>query len=142
MGQQVQGLDNQIDGDGGIKSESLVADNSDVGMPVGEIVCDKRYVLVGTHENGHVLKACSLFAEGPDGCGYPVQRLLFVVLGRQQADRDKASWRMVVRRLLDDVLISVTKLFGVFGRLLALPFIFQTCRLGKEGVVEVNDVLV
>ena len=115
MCEQVQRLDDDVHRERGIEAEGFVADYFyAVCHLFGEVVGNERYEVVGTHKDGDVALSDSLVDEFADDADQIVERLLPVVLGRQQSDADESIVGPRVGHLLRHFLIGACQLLG-FG---------------------------
>ena len=128
MSQESQALHDGHHRRRGIEAEGFVAHHLHIGKLLHEVACDDRNVAVGTHQNGDILGFSALFQQVLHLLAQQLQRRLFVVVGRQQADLHVTAHA----GLLVDFLLHI-----VVGRHLCC-----LRSLLEEGVVEEDDVCV
>ena len=140
MGQQVHGLYQQTDGNGRVEAEGFVADYTDVRQVGGHVVGYLRDELVAAHEDGYVARRSTAGQQTAYLVGQTLEGRLTVAVGRQQLDADAARRLALGRHLLLHVGVGMAQLVGTRGVLFAQPFVLLARGLGKEGVVEQDDV--
>ena len=107
MSKQVKRLDKQTDADRGVEPESLVADNTYVWNVFSDIVGYRRNDVVGSYQNGNLLRLRPLIQQHGDGVGKLGERLRLIVFRGQQSDVDQPVFITFFRHILAYVGIGV-----------------------------------
>ena len=141
MGEQPQGEHHHVDGEGGVKTESLIRDDAHrLSKLLDEIIGDILYGRLAAHEDGDVLLSCPSLDQPPHGVRQACEDVLPVVLRREQRHLHISLSLPLGIPLLDVVVGACQQrcLRGLVGRQLAYRLFHQS---GEDGVVKLDDAL-
>ena len=109
MGDEMKGLNEQVDGYGGIQTEGFVGNDADIGQMFGEIVGNQRDIGVHPHKDGYFRGSDAFVAEFTHDVGHPCKGLFLIIISRQELYVDQSVVVQLVRHTLFHIGIGSLK---------------------------------